>query len=104
MTLNLHCRHDRVHLRTSLLMLGHTYRSVRSFCVARIPGWEREWSKLKTAWQNSKGTTGRATPVDVSQRMVNSHIGNGTGSRVSEVCEDRKRVISGSLSWAEAIA
>ena len=33
-----HCRQDCIHLRTSDLMLGQTYRAVMRGCVAHMPG------------------------------------------------------------------
>ena len=47
-----HCRHERAHRRTSVLMLGHTYREVMSHCVALMPGWDRECRLAETCCGN----------------------------------------------------
>ena len=72
-----HSRHDCAHLRTSVLMLGHTYRAVMRRSVARTPGCEREWSLSNTTRLSDAGTTGRGTPVERSQMSVVAEAGIG---------------------------
>ena len=62
-----HWMQDHVQWQMSELILGQTNHEVISFCVARIPGWERLWRELKTVWRQSCGTMGRFVPVEVSQ-------------------------------------
>lgn len=88
-----HCRQDRVQLRESSI---NAWPYIMSFCVARMPGCESEWRDSKTARRNEFGTSGRAAPVEVSQRMVDSDIARGTASSFSEEGEgeDRRRRMS----------
>ena len=98
-----HCRHDCAHIRTSALMLGHTYWLVTRHSVARTPGWERQCSLSNTARLNGAGTTGRGSPVERWQTMVVVEAGIGTllSWREEVDCSD-KRVWSSACAFAIA--
>ena len=49
------------------------------------------------------GMSGRATPVDVSHRIVDSDTAKGIGSSLRDG-KERIRMTSGSESWAAAMA
>ena len=53
-------------------MFGQMKRAVINFCVALIPGCERECNESKMALRNLEGTYGRGVPVDTSQSNVTS--------------------------------
>jgi hypothetical protein len=44
-------------------MLGQTNIALMSFRVARIPGWDMEWSESNVSLLMTAGTKGRRGPV-----------------------------------------
>lgn len=91
-----HWRQVLAHRRTSELIPGQTYLVVTSFCVARMPGWESEWSESNTGRRNFVGTIGRATPVDTSQMMLVFDTGSGISVNLRDVSALRNLSRSGS--------
>ena len=65
-------------MQTSELMFGKMKCAVSSFCVALIPGCERECNEPKMALQNLKGTYGWGVHVDTSHSNVTSVVVAGT--------------------------
>ncbi len=80
-----HCKHERVHWRTSLLMLGQTYLEVMSCCVALMSGSDRECRLSTTRRRKLGGTYGLGVPVETSQRRVVVVAGMGISWRRSDV-------------------
>ena len=74
-----HCRQEHAHFRTSELMLGQTKCAVINFCVALIPGCERECNEPKTILQKLGGMYGREVPIDTSHSNLTFAVGAGMG-------------------------
>jgi hypothetical protein len=62
---------------TSLAAPFHTNRDVRSRLFARIPGWARLWTALKTACLSATGTKGLTWPEEVSHKRETPCTGIG---------------------------
>ena len=71
------CMHVLFHLWTSMFIPGQTYCAVINHCVTWIPGWDSEWSELKTAQRNFDGTKGCGAPVEVSHTIMEPDSDSG---------------------------
>ena len=66
-------------MRISEFMFGQMKYIVSIFCVALIPGCERECNESEMSLQNLKGTYGWGVPVDTSHSNITSVVAAGTG-------------------------